>query len=426
MKSTQPLKVALVCHSDRLGGAAVVTYRLMQALRACGVDARMVVYTRMSDPRDGDVYLLQPRWKRVLKFLAERVQIFAANGRRRDRLFMVSTASTGMALAKHPWIREADVINLNWINQGVVSLRGLRRLGQLGKPIVWTMHDMWCMTGICHHAHSCTNYERECGSCPLLRSNNPLDLSHRVWIKKKELYSNVPFHFVAVSSWLAECCKRSSLLGDVAVDVIPNAFPVDSFPTQPYENFPSFDPIPTRRRIVMGAARLDDPIKGLDMAIDALNYLFDNHAGEIAETGIILFGDLRDTHALDRLRFPYIYVGRVADPRLLRQYYASSDVVLSASEYETLPGTLIEGQAAGAIPVTFGRGGQRDIVDHLKNGYIAAERTPQALAEGILWALSQKPDREALHRSVAEKFSSETIARRYIDLYRSLLSGAKE
>lgn len=421
MKHDQPLKVALVCHSDRLGGAAVVTYRLMQALRAEGVDARMVVYTRLSDPRDIEVSLLNPRWKRTLKFIGERMEIFASNGFNREKLFMVSTASTGMPLHRHPWIREADIINLNWINQGVVSLRGIRRLATLGKPIVWTMHDMWCLTGICHHAHSCTNYERECGCCPLLGSNRPDDLSNKVWRRKQSLYADVPIRFVAVSTWLAECCRKSSLMAGCPVDVIPNAFPVETFPTEPYDNFPSFEPVAGQRRIVMGAARLDDPIKGLDMAIDALNYLFDNHSDEIRNTGIIFFGDIRDPKILDRLRFPYIYAGRVTDPRLLRQYYASAHIVLSASKYETLPGTLIEGQAAGALPVTFGNGGQRDIVTHLHNGYIAEERTPRALADGILWALAQRPDRTAMHAEVADRFAAPRIARRYLALYRSLL-----
>ena len=37
------MKVVLVNHSDSLGGASVVTYRLMEALIAQGVDARMLV-----------------------------------------------------------------------------------------------------------------------------------------------------------------------------------------------------------------------------------------------------------------------------------------------------------------------------------------------------------------------------------------------
>ncbi len=65
---SRPLKVTLVSHSDLLGGAAVVTYRLMEALRRHGVDAQMVVYTKLSD--DPYVHLIGSRWIRGVKFMA--------------------------------------------------------------------------------------------------------------------------------------------------------------------------------------------------------------------------------------------------------------------------------------------------------------------------------------------------------------------
>ena len=114
-------------------------------------------------------------------------------------------------------------------------------------------------------------------------------------------------------------------------------------------------------------------------------------------------------------------MGRVDDPKLVRQLYASSDVVLSTSLYETLPGTLIEGQAAGCLPVTFGRGGQGDIVTHRVDGYIAEYPDPKDIARGILWALNAKVDRQALHDSVGRRFGAESVAKRYIDLYTRLL-----
>lgn len=97
-------------------------------------------------------------------------------------------------------------------------------------------------------------------------------------------------------------------------------------------------------------------------------------------------------------------------------------MVLSTSLYETLPGTLIEGQASGCLPVTFDRGGQADIITHKVDGYLAPFGDIKEIAAGIIWALSQKPDRQALHNSVRRRFSGRIIARRYIDLFNELLS----
>ena len=47
--SLQGRKIVLVNHCDTLGEASIATFRLMQALRREGIDARMVVYTRTSN-----------------------------------------------------------------------------------------------------------------------------------------------------------------------------------------------------------------------------------------------------------------------------------------------------------------------------------------------------------------------------------------
>ena len=107
---------------------------------------------------------------------------------------------------------------------------------------------------------------------------------------------------------------------------------------------------------------------------------------------------------------------------MLRQLYASSKVVLSTSLYETLPGTLIEGQAAGCVPVSFGQGGQKDIIDHKKTGYIAEYKSPESIADGIMWALENAPERNALHNEVHNRFAADVVAQRYIDLCNQLLS----
>lgn len=414
----KPLKVAILCHSDNLGGASIVTHRLCQALRQEGVDARMIVFNKMSD--DPEVTAIGSRFRRGYTFMAERLGIALANGFSRENLFKVSTATRGFDLSRHPQVADADIILLSWINQGMLSLGDIRKLGRLGKPMVWVMHDMWNLTGICHHALECTAYTEQCGACQFLKSNNPNDLSHTTWLRKQRLYNDCPLTFVAVSNWLADCCRRSSLLAGHDVRVIPNAFPVDTF--TPTTLLPLSVLPPDREIILMGAARLDDPIKGLDYALDALNHLFDNNPEAARNSVAVFFGATNNPECYDRLRFPHINLGRINDPTILRGLYARAKVVLSTSLYETLPGTLIEGQAAGCLPVTFGRGGQADIVDHKVNGYIARYKDVADVAQGILWALQTNVDEQMLHESVRERFSSLTVGRRFIDLFNELLN----
>ncbi|MDE6266532.1 MAG: glycosyltransferase [Muribaculaceae bacterium] len=418
---TSRLKVAILSHSDNIGGAAVVTMRLHNALRREGVDSSMIVFTQ-NNP-SSDVINISHRFARGYYFMRERIRIFLANGMNKEHLFKVSIADCGPDLMANPLIRNADVVLLSWVNQGLISFSQLSRLLRSGKPVVWVMHDMWNMTGICHHAMTCERYvyPHQCGCCPFLKGNNPNDLSHKTWLKKQAVYKEGNLHFVAVSNWSRKNALRSTLLRDMPVSTIFNAFPIDSFSTKLPEGYVPSIILHKKKVITMGAARLDDPIKGLKYAVEALNYLFDNNPELSNNAEVVFFGDLRDPDALSDLRFPHRHVGRISDPNLLRRLYSRSSVVISSSLYETLPGTLIEAQASGAIPVTFGKGGQDDIVEHLKTGYIARYLDIKDFAAGIEWALSQNQDREALHELVRSKFSSDAIARQYIALFNRML-----
>lgn len=242
----------------------------------------------------------------------------------------------------------------------------------------------------------------------------PDDISRRCFFAKEALYKKKNIHFVAVSNWLHDLCVQSPAMEGCDISVIPNAFPVGDFYTSPRE--PRFNlGLPAGPLVTMGAARLDDPIKGLDLAVEALNRLVNTNVKAV------FFGALRDKQALGSLRIPYVHLGPLPQDKIA-EILAHSSVVLSSSHYETLPGTLVEGLAAGAYPVAFDHGGQRDIVDHLSTGYLARYADTADLAKGIQTGIASAPDRERRHRVVAERFDSDVIARRYIDLFNSILS----
>lgn len=392
--------------NDTLGGAAMVTHRLASALRRTGVDARMLVGRKDGD--DEWVAQVGSSRRKVAK-VAERAEIFASNGFDRADLWKVSTARFGAAVASHPWVAEADAIVLGWVNQGFLSLGQLRRICEMKKPVVWWMHDLWCATGICHLPAGCTRYELGCGRCPLLHWERRMgDLSRFVWERKMDIFRSYPIKFLAVSRWQREQCLNGSLLRGADIEVLGHAFPVEEFTTEPAEGSDR-----RKLRIVMGAARIDDPVKGLPVAIEALNLLAQEHPELAERSEAVFFGGLADENAFEALRFPFRYVGRMA-PDELRNLYATATVVLSTSRFETMGATLMEGMAAGATPVTFGVGGQPDIVTHGENGYIADYGSAQSVAHCLRLALESPFPRAEQHASVASRFSEKVIADRLL------------
>lgn len=465
------MKIVIINKSDATGGAAVVSRRLMEALREAGADARMLVVEKLTD--SPYVELAASPGKSRIPFILERLKIFLANGLDRNTLFKIDTASDGLPLWRHHLVKEADAVLLNWVNQGMLSLEGIRKILKLGKPVVWTMHDMWCMTGVCHHAGECRRYLEECGDCPLLgRMKCKKDISHTTWKRKLRL-GELPekISYVAVSNWLACKARESSLLGCQSVTVIPNAFhiPADmrfgdidekldlppelrGLDLQRWGTGEDFSQISGIGKdlesqgeersavdcgekddsevltILFGAARLDDPIKNLPALVEMTKVLSCDYPALASRLQLVTFGNVKNPGALEGIAIHHSHLGMVKGEAAVRKVYENADILVSSSTYETLPGTLVEAQAYGCVPVSFNQGGQSDIVDHLKTGYIAefsadAEEGGRRLAEGVAWAAGIMSDqgrrremKKAMRRSVERRFSARYVAEAYLRL----------
>lgn len=408
------MRIALLSTSESAGGAAIVTRRITEALRDLGHDARMIVLRKDINANNDFVETVSGDSRsRLLPFIAERGEIFLQNSLNRRDLWKVSTASAGVAVKSHPFVAEADAIIIGWICQGYLSLAEIGQICALGKPTLMVMHDQWAMTGICHLPGDCRRWsgDTHCGNCPMLHGMAwSHDLSRRVWNRKSALYSRFPhLRFVAVSSWLADRAKESALLGGRDIDVIPNpiALPAPD----------SINDADRKPMIAMGAARLDDDVKNLPLAIEALNLL--HNSGQARDAEAVFFGGMRDSRALDRLRMPHRWLGPLNETEV-RTLMGQAKVILSTSRFEMLPTTIVEGLANGCVAVATDSGGQRDIIDDGVNGRLAAPGDSHAIAEALAWTLSDSaPKAQSLRLSV-EKFDAKAIGRRYLELLESL------
>lgn len=404
--------------SDRRGGAAVAASRLREAL-----GATLIVGEKLSD--DPNVILLNDSWFRKkigrFRFLWERLTIFLQNGLSRENLFKVSIANTGIDVSKLREIREADIIHLHWFNQGFLSLRDVKKLLALGKPVVWTLHDMWPATGICHHAWACVRYREGCGKCPFLNSSHENDLSARIFRRKRALYGVENLTLVPVSEWLAEKCRTSTLTAHLPVHSIPNPIDTDFFSPGDRAEARREAGLSTEKRILlMGAARIDDPVKGFALLREALEKL----APEIRENALlVLFGRIKEPGILADLPVAVDWRGMVADARTLRTLYRAADLTVSASHYETFGQTLSEALACGCPAVAFGNSGQREVIDHRLDGWLARYPDAEEFARGIEWVLGHPDPAElAAHGrgKVVERFSAARVAEEYREVYKSL------
>ena len=215
------MRVLIVNTSERTGGAAVAANRLMMALINHGVKVKMLVRDKQSDTLTvvGLPHSPSLRWH----FLWERLVVFRHLHFSRKHLFEVDIANAGSDITRLREFQEADIIHLHWINQGMLSLNGIKKILQSGKPVVWTMHDIWPATAICHVTLGCRHFTTQCKNCRLLPGNgSSRDLSTRVWQRKQKMLADEEIHFVACSHWLESEAKKSALLKGQKITSIPN------------------------------------------------------------------------------------------------------------------------------------------------------------------------------------------------------------
>lgn len=415
------MNILLLNTSDSGGGAAVAASRLLKALRKTGEKAIMLVCSKKID--QSNVVCENASWIQFkisyLHFLIERLVIFCCNGFNKQNLFKVSIANTGKDIIENDFVKSADVIHLHWINQGFLSLKGIKNLLSLNKPIVWTLHDMWPITSICHHSWGCEGFMKKCGMCPFLKSKNPKDLSYRTWQKKKYIASS-NIHIVAVSSWLAKMARKSSLTKDLNITVIPNVIDLSVF--YPRERMIIRNELSISQDtcvILMGAARLDDPIKGFGYLKDALSNL--NTKNVI----LLLFGAIKDKSVLGCLPVPHLWLGVLSDSVKIAELYSAADVTVVPSYYETFGQTIIEAMACGCPAVSFDNSGQTDIIDHQINGYLAQYRNVIDFAKGIDWVLSNRNNKDislSCLKKVQDNYSEEIVTNKYMSLYQRILN----
>lgn len=421
------MKVLMVNTSERTGGAAVACHRLLDALNKQGIEATMLVRDKQTD----NPYVIALRKPLYMKlcFLYERFIIWATNLFSRKNLFTVSIANTGADITRLPAFKEADIIHLHWVNQGMLSLKGIRKILASGKPVVWTMHDMWPLTAICHHAQGCNRYQTACQACPYLRFPSKNDLSHRVFNQKMEVYAQGNLHMVAVSRWLSALVKQSTLLGGKAIHTINNALSLNDFQLIDKTEARKQLQLPDKHLIAFGAARIDDPIKGFDYLLEAIQTLIRRDDFKQDELHLLLFGGIKDAKRLAEVPVSYTYFGHIEEKEQLSALYSAADVTISASRYETFGQTLAEAQACGCLPVSFGNSGQTDIITHKVDGYLAKAYDTGDLANGIAWALREGKENLSptdLRQRVVQRFAGEVIANQYIQLYQQLIDKSHE
>ena len=413
------MRVLLVNTHERAGGAAVATRRLLEALNNNGVKAKMLVANKETD--NINVVGLPHSWRHRMAFLWERLCIFLHLRFSKKHLFGLDIANSGVDITSLPEFQQADIIHLAWINQGMLSLKGIRNILKSGKPVVWTMHDLWPVSGICHLSLGCERFKSGCSHCPYLpKGGGERDLSYRVWQKKNRLYEAENISFVACSRWLADEARASSLTREHVVTAIPNPLNTSIFCIKDKALARKSLHLPLDRHLIAFIAqKVTNENKGMNYLIEACDRLVSMYPKMKQSTGIVIIGGHAEEFE-QQLSMPVYSLGYIRDEKKMAEVYRSIDVFVLPSLSENLPNTIMEAMACGVPCVGFNIGGIPEMIDHCTNGYVANYRDVGDLAQGIHWILEETAydelSRQAIHKVVSH-YSQQAVAAKYIEVY---------
>ena len=402
----------------------MAAFRLMEALNNNGVKAKMLVRDKETDTITvvglGDGMLAQRH------FLWERLTVFRHLHFSKKHLFDIDVANTGFDITRLREFQEADIIHLHWVNQGMLSLSGIRKILASGKPVVWTMHDAWPATAICHLTMGCNKFKSRCHRCRYLPGGgSDNDLSARVWEKKKAVYGTGDISFVACSRWLQMEAKQSALLSGHTVACIPNPIDTRMFHCMDKAKARQALGLPLDKRLILFVSqRVTNAYKGMDYLVEACRLLVERHPEMREQAAVVILGGHAE-EVKDALSLPSYPLGYVSDERKVVDVYNAADVFVLPSLSENLPNTIMEAMACGVPCVGFKVGGIPEEIDHRKNGYVAEYRNGEDLMRGIHWILAEA-DYGALCaqavRKVAATYSQNSVSLKYIEVYNHALA----
>lgn len=415
------MRVLLVNTSEKTGGAAVAAGRLLDALNRNGVKAKLLVREKESEQLT--VLSANSRWRKRFCFLWERLRIFMANRFQKKNLFAVDIANCGEDITRLDEFKEADIIHLHWINQGFLSIKQIEKILATEKPVIWTMHDMWPFTAVCHHARECEKFKSHCGNCPYLAGNREKDLSYRIFEKKKELFEGRHLSFIACSHWLENLAKQSSLIKEQSIHCVPNPINLQLFHPEDKAVVREKLGLPLDKKLILfGSVNTQDPRKGADYLLEACKILKESNPKLSEQVEVIVLGK-KSEQLTGRLPFKVHHIGFTTSQKELAGIYNAADLFVTPSLEENLPNMIMEAMACGTPCVGFHIGGIPEMIDHKENGYVSEYRSADDLCRGMEWILTFS-DRAALSKAcvskVATTYSETVVTQQIIKIYQKI------
>ncbi|MCS6882541.1 MAG: glycosyltransferase [Oscillochloridaceae bacterium] len=410
------MHIVMLSDWETRGGAAVAASRLAMGLAAAGARVtRLVVFPDRQPHPWHTERLGAPLFS--LRRAARRVAPLAAQALL-DRL---ARPAAEEALERALRRLRPDVVHLHNLHGGIGAGWSPRFLAVAARhaPVVWTLHDMWPLTGRCVYSYACERFMSGCNAaCPTPRVYPalPLHLVGPAWEERRALVAATPrLAAVTPSRWMA-ATARQGLWAGRRVEHIPNGLPLDQWRPLPRAAARRALGLPINGPVALLAMPdLSDPRKGAGL-LPAL--------GPTLPPGLTLLAMGAGRPPLRAPGVRVVSLGFVAAADRQATIYSAADLLIHAAPQDNAPLTVQEALACGTPVAALPVGGLPDLVRPGQTGWLAARPDAAGLAAVVaeaLNAIAAGADLREPCRAVAEReYGLELMVERHLALYREI------
>ena len=413
------MRIAQISGQD-LAGRAFNGYDLQAALNEREIPSRQyVVNKRGADSRAVSCISQSD------KMVRNRVQRLEASLSMDSLLY----ANSARQIREDPFYQSADISHFHLFYGGMISLFEFAAMAK-ERPTVWTMHDLWPVTGHCIHPvfpSSCGGWRTGCQPCPGLSRYFPMqqDKAGQMWRIKQRLYREMNPDIVVSSQWLERYVRESPLTRHFTrIHRIPFGVHLEEYGRVSREEARSRLRIP--QDAVVLAFRTDGSpeyaIKGSPHIWEALR-----GCGRPFTLLVVGWGGIP---ADIMERFPTIQLGWTDDKSRMIDFFAACDIFLMPSEAETFGLMAVEAMASARPVVVFEDTALAAVTHAPECGAAVPYRDSGGLRAAIC-RLTDEPEerlrRGALGHQLAQRYYRfEDYVDRHIALYREILERGRQ
>jgi glycosyltransferase involved in cell wall biosynthesis len=401
---------------DNRGGAAKVAWQIKTELEKRGDSVSLFVKLKYSNdknvflakwPNALSLFLQKLTGKDIESFLSNKLRPLLAN----DIEFFGSNK-----ILRTSEFQKADIVHCHNLHGNYWDLTTLTEIAKK-KPLIWTLHDMWALTGHCAHTlqkeplngfYACDNLQDY--------QNLPWDNSNHLQKVKKKVYQETDLTIVVPCEWLREKLTGTAL-AEKRIRLIRNGVDITLFAKKDKQKSRHTLGLPVDKKIVLFSAGSSYEQKGgKHFETIAEKYLNDETILFVSVGGLPPY-----LHSVKNIRND----AYAKNPEVLAAYYSAADVFLFPSLFETMPLAVLEALSCSLPVVAFDVGGIKEAVVHGKNGYLAKRGATEELEQNMQKVLvGGKEAYETLGSAAREKivneFNLENTIKEYSNLYQEM------